>query len=84
MFFKIKIEFSFHYFLPFSGLIFHVSSSFAFANSGVLVEIVCLPFFLFLFPMEGGAFTGEVRSGRSNMLEGPTNDLDFFFLFQIK
>ncbi len=59
-------------------------ASFAFANSGVLVKMVLLPFFLFCFLMGGGAFTGEVRSGRPNMREGPTNDLDVSFSHKVR
>ncbi len=59
-------------------------TAFAFANSGVLVKIVLIPFFLFRFPMGGGAFTGGVRSGRPNMQKGPTNDLDVSFSGKVR
>ncbi len=34
--------------------------------------------------MGGGAFTGEVRSGRPNLRECPTNDLDVSFSDKVR
>ncbi len=75
-----KSKFCFIMFFLFLGWFFISLAPFALANSGVVVKIVLHHH----FPMVGGAFTGEVRSGRPNMREGPTNDLDASFSDKIR